>query len=210
MKTDYKNDVLADSMNGLRRYKMITNDDGTVSFRDVSEYTQVGDALTSGAMNEIGEAVNGIEALKGMTDPSNYVWINLEAQTIKLGESAWMNVANVEAAEGNQNIVEATPEMSEITVKKKGRYLVVVRFGINNLNANAIVDIHRKQSSNADYVRYRRIGTCVSRGQTSMVSALSTFEDNAKIKFEVSASSGNGGTADVQMGTSTAVMIIPI
>ena len=43
MKTDYKNDILADSMNGLRRYEMITNDDGTVSFRDVSEYTQTGD-----------------------------------------------------------------------------------------------------------------------------------------------------------------------
>lgn len=210
MKTDYKNDVLSDSMNGLRRYKMITNDDGTVSFRDVSEYTQVGDALTSGAMNEIGEAINGIETLENNAKPSSYAWLNIESQTIKLGESAWLNVSSVDTSEGNQTVVDATPEMPEITVKKSGRYLVIVRFSINNLNANAMVDIHRKQSTNSDYVRYRRIGTSVIRGQTSMVSLLSTFEDNAKIKFQVTASSGNGGTADVQVGTATAVCIIPI
>ena len=61
MKTDYKNDILAESMNGLRRYEMINNDDGTVSFRDVSEYTQTGDGVTAGAMNEIGEAINKFE-----------------------------------------------------------------------------------------------------------------------------------------------------
>lgn len=62
MKTDYKNDILSDSMNGLRRYEMITNDDGTVSFRDVSEYTQTGDGVTAGAMNSIGTHIEDIEA----------------------------------------------------------------------------------------------------------------------------------------------------
>lgn len=61
MKTDYKNDILAESMNGLRRYEMINNDDGTVSFRDVSEYTQTGDGVTAGAMNGIGKAINTFE-----------------------------------------------------------------------------------------------------------------------------------------------------
>ena len=61
MKTDYKNDILAESMNGLRRYEMINNDDGTVSFRDVSEYTQTGDGVTAGVMNEIGLHLNKIE-----------------------------------------------------------------------------------------------------------------------------------------------------
>lgn len=62
MKTDYKNDILADSMNGLRRYEMINNDDGTVSFRDVSEYTQTGDGVTAGAMNSIGTHIEDIES----------------------------------------------------------------------------------------------------------------------------------------------------
>ena len=61
MKTDYKNDILADSMNDLRRYEMINNDDETVSFRDVSEYTQKVDRVTAGVMNEIGEAINTFE-----------------------------------------------------------------------------------------------------------------------------------------------------
>lgn len=61
MKTDYKNDILAESMNGLRRYEMINNDDGTVSFRDVSEYTQTGDGVTAGVMNSIGTHIEDIE-----------------------------------------------------------------------------------------------------------------------------------------------------
>lgn len=37
LKTNYKEDVLAAS-NTKRKYNMITNDDGTVSFEDVTEY----------------------------------------------------------------------------------------------------------------------------------------------------------------------------
>lgn len=61
MKTDYKNDILADSMNDLRRYEMINNGDETVSFRDVSEYTQKGDRVTAGVMNSIGTHIEDIE-----------------------------------------------------------------------------------------------------------------------------------------------------
>ena len=39
---DFQDDILAESMNGRRKYQMITNSDGTVSFVDVTEYTQVG------------------------------------------------------------------------------------------------------------------------------------------------------------------------
>lgn len=62
MKTDYKNDILAESMNELRRYEMINNDDRTVSLRDVSEYTQKGDRVTAGVMNSIGTHIEDIEA----------------------------------------------------------------------------------------------------------------------------------------------------
>lgn len=73
MKTDYKNDILADSMNDLRRYEMINNDDETVSFRDVSEYTQKGDRVTAGVMNEIGEAINKFEGYPNYNFRIGYV-----------------------------------------------------------------------------------------------------------------------------------------
>ncbi len=57
LKTNYKEDVLAAS-NTKRKYNMITNDDGTVSFEDVTEYQQTGDNFGAGDVNQICEAVN--------------------------------------------------------------------------------------------------------------------------------------------------------
>ena len=57
LKTNYKEDVLAASST-KRKYNMITNDDGTVSFEDVTEYQQTGDNFGAGDVNQICEAVN--------------------------------------------------------------------------------------------------------------------------------------------------------
>ena len=53
LKTDYKDDVLDTSVNTQRKYKMIQNDDGTVSFEDVTEYLQTGDSFGAQEMNEL-------------------------------------------------------------------------------------------------------------------------------------------------------------
>lgn len=55
LKTDYKDDVLDTSVNEKRKYRMITNDDGTVSFEDVTDYLQVGDSFGSADVNAITE-----------------------------------------------------------------------------------------------------------------------------------------------------------
>lgn len=55
MKTDWKDDMFAGAH---RKYNMIENDDGTVSFEDVTEYTQQGDVFGAKELNEIGEEVN--------------------------------------------------------------------------------------------------------------------------------------------------------
>ena len=54
----YKDDVLATSMGQKRRYNIIYNDDGTVSFDDVTEYTQVGDNYGAAQLNATNQAVN--------------------------------------------------------------------------------------------------------------------------------------------------------
>ena len=58
LKTDYKNDILDESMTSRRRYKIINNDDTTVSFVDQTVYTQKGDFLDADDLNLMNENIN--------------------------------------------------------------------------------------------------------------------------------------------------------
>lgn len=58
LKTDYKNDILDESMISRRRYKIINNDDTTVSFVDQTVYTQKGDFLDANDLNSMNETIN--------------------------------------------------------------------------------------------------------------------------------------------------------
>lgn len=57
--TNLKDDILDASVNQRRRYKMITNPDGTVEFEDVTAYIQVGSEYGSGLINETNKQING-------------------------------------------------------------------------------------------------------------------------------------------------------
>lgn len=63
MKNDWKDDIFTETH---RKYRMIQNDDGTVSFEDVTEYTQQGDAFGAKELNEIGDEVNRIQGQKAI------------------------------------------------------------------------------------------------------------------------------------------------
>ena len=54
LKTDYK-DAMFD---GLRRYQIIQNEDGSVSIPDMTNYMQVGDRFGANDINETNKAVN--------------------------------------------------------------------------------------------------------------------------------------------------------
>ena len=58
LKTDYKDDVFT----GKRKYTEINNGDGTISFNDVTEYTQTGDTYGATQINEINEVVNTLDS----------------------------------------------------------------------------------------------------------------------------------------------------
>lgn len=60
LKTDYKNDILDESMTSRRRYKIINNDDTTVSFVDQTVYTQKGDFLDADDLNLMNENINAL------------------------------------------------------------------------------------------------------------------------------------------------------
>lgn len=58
LRMDFKDEILAESMNGRRRYRMIQNDDGTVSFEDVSELSVAGDSYGQKEINQLNAEVN--------------------------------------------------------------------------------------------------------------------------------------------------------
>lgn len=72
LKTNYKNDVLADSMNGRRKYRMINNSDGTVSFQDVTEYEQNGTDFSASDVNSIAENINLSASIQDVVAYSEY------------------------------------------------------------------------------------------------------------------------------------------
>lgn len=61
LKTDYVDDVLDTSINTNRKYKLINNADGTVSFEDVTEYLTNGDNYGAKDINEQNTFINNLK-----------------------------------------------------------------------------------------------------------------------------------------------------
>ena len=55
---NFKDDILASSMGGKRRYNLIQNSDGTYSLEDVTKYMQTGSDFGAAQMNQTNKAVN--------------------------------------------------------------------------------------------------------------------------------------------------------
>lgn len=62
LKTNYVDDVLDTSVNVKRKYRMIQNAGGTVSFDDVTTYTQNGDSFGAKDINDTNAAVNELNS----------------------------------------------------------------------------------------------------------------------------------------------------
>ncbi len=67
---NFQDDIMSDSMDGKRKYRMIQNADGTVSFEDVTTYDQVGSIFGMAQINATNTAVNAsADASKIIDDP---------------------------------------------------------------------------------------------------------------------------------------------
>ena len=65
LKTDYKDAMFQ----GNRKYQMIQNEDGTVSFEDVTEYTQEGDSFGAKDINDTNTEVEKKFDSSDVVDP---------------------------------------------------------------------------------------------------------------------------------------------
>lgn len=66
LRTDFKDSVLKDTT-GNKKYKMTNNSDNTVSFTDVTEYSQEGSHYGAKEVNEEREAINSVIVPKTRT-----------------------------------------------------------------------------------------------------------------------------------------------
>ena len=60
LKTNYKEDILNTAVNTKRKYNMINNSDGTVSFEDVTVYTQLGDTFGAADINNTNSRIEEV------------------------------------------------------------------------------------------------------------------------------------------------------
>lgn len=87
LKTTYKDDVLNTSVNTRRKYKMVYNDDDTVSFEDVTDYSQIGDSFGATDINNTNSAINDVNQTISLLD-KKYIKTGLsDSQLISAGAS---------------------------------------------------------------------------------------------------------------------------
>lgn len=124
---DFKDDILKENMNGKRRFNMIQNSDGTVSFEDVTDYTQVGSTFGAAQINATNTAVNNaadaskiidsLETIKANTQ-SGYIVGALAAKELNsnLGKEISCNIRFVESNGSHGNSFFEIPSKKTLTV----------------------------------------------------------------------------------------------
>lgn len=119
--TNFKDDILASS-NAKRKYQMTYNDDGTVSFQDVTAYSQMGSAFGAKEVNEERAAINKINSdrivtldeIDLVTEPGFFV----DAMAVKQ-----LN-RNLEATKNNLSCLQVLECGSKIITTPDGLYVL--------------------------------------------------------------------------------------
>ena len=99
---NFKDDILASSMGGKRRYNLIQNDDGTYSLEDVTDYTQTGSDFGAGQINATNKAVNESCDKADVIDSLNDIVAN-QANGMIAGAKAVKAISEIESAELRNN-----------------------------------------------------------------------------------------------------------
>lgn len=113
LRSDFKDSVLKDTT-GNKKYKMITNSDNTVSFVDVTEYSQEGSNYGAKEVNEEREAINSVIVPKTKAVGSG-------CYITEVGAVTWFRVVlkmRTEVPEGREYLLGIVPApMFEVSRK---------------------------------------------------------------------------------------------
>lgn len=121
--TNFKDDILNTSVNSKRKYRMINNSGGTVSFEDETDYTQEGSEFGAGQINATNDAINKIyserilslEEAALVTEPGFFVDAMVVPELI--GDLRWSKWANAGSNAGLTAKYRKTKSMVEVYVQ---------------------------------------------------------------------------------------------
>lgn len=118
LKTTYKDDILDTTQNTKRKFNMIQNTDGTVSFEDVTDYSQVGDTFGAADMNAITGTVNELNSNLTNTNTNVANLSNSVNSCFQSASSGKATVASAITAMGVSTASDATYATMATNIKK--------------------------------------------------------------------------------------------
>jgi hypothetical protein len=135
LKTNFTDDILAESMNGKRQYNVTENSNGTKSLEDVTNYQSVGSTFSAKDMNETNAAVN--QAYDDMGDEFNpKVDYAVGDYTIR-NNKVWKFTTAHPAGAWDESHVKATKILSEARELTEKILAETVDFGVVQINAGS-------------------------------------------------------------------------
>lgn len=112
LKTNFTDDILAESMNGKRQYNVTENSNGTKSLEDVTDYQSIGSTFSAKNMNETNAAVN--QAYDDMGDEFNKNTKYLAGAVKIHNNKLWKFKVDHDPGEWDESQVRKTTLLDEI------------------------------------------------------------------------------------------------
>lgn len=128
LRTDFKDSVLKDTT-GNKKYKMTNNSDNTVSFTDVTEYSQEGSPYGAKEVNEEREAINSVIVPKTRTVE---IWTHQNYHITEAGAVTWLRIfgnMKTEVPRGHEYILLTMTPVPMFEVSR--RIYISDNFGFN-------------------------------------------------------------------------------
>lgn len=119
--TNFKDDILAEAMGGRRRYQMIQNEDGTVSFVDVTQYEQIGSDFGQAEINQTNEEVNKKFDSGDVVDPVTTTELGFAADAKLTGDA--LKDLNAKMGTSELDYEQAIPISGGFTAQQNGYLL---------------------------------------------------------------------------------------
>lgn len=136
LKTNFTDDILAESMNGKRQYNVTENSNGTKSLEDVTDYQSVGSTFSAKDMNETNAAVN--QAYDDMGDEFNKNTKYLAGEVKIHNNKLWKFKVDHDPGEWDESQVRETTLLGEIGELNEK---MAVEFGSFNQSNTSIIII---------------------------------------------------------------------
>lgn len=135
LKTNFTDDILAESMNGKRQYNVTENSNGTKSLEDVTDYQSVGSTFSAKDMNETNAAVN--QAYDDMGDEFNKNTKYLAGAVKIHNNKLWKFKVDHDPGEWDESQVRKTTLLDEIGELNEKILAETVDFGVVQINAGS-------------------------------------------------------------------------